>query len=249
MTRLLTFRSLLIAAGLFTVTACDTKSETRKAADRAAETVNHQVEDLERESRDLAEVAKDRTDDINAIDGTRKQKADGTLEPTLPQRTTHDGPDSVAEVSEYVGKKAGVDERVADGLKDIAAEARDVGKNARELDNANNEFKYQRMVRVGTLRSVHAVAASQPMLIHAIATSYPFIDKDRAEVSERLVIFQMRLDEAGNAIQSLELVEASDWETRNDAATHALERVEDARDEVWKAVDDADLISDKTSMR
>ena len=40
------------------------------------------------------------------------------------------------------------------------------------------------------------------------------------------MIFQMRLDEAGNAIQSLELVEANDWETRNDAASKALERVE-----------------------
>jgi len=251
MTRLLTFRSLLIAAGLFTASACS-KSETRGAADRAAENVNAQVEDLKEEARDLAEVAKDKTDVVvpNAVDETLKPKADGTVERTIPERTAHDGRDSIGEVSAYVGEKAKVArEKVADHTKDIADEARDVGKNARELEDANNEFKYRRMVRVGTLRAVHAVAASQPMMVHAIATSYPFVDKDRAGISEKLTIFQMRLDEAGNAIQSLELVEADDWETRSNAATKALDRVEDARDAVWQAVDDADMIGDKTTMR
>jgi len=253
MTRLFTFRSLLIAAGLFTASACD-KSETRGAADRAAENVNDQVEDLKEQSRDLAEVAEDKTDDIelrpNAVDEAVKTNADGTVEPTIPQRTAHDGRDSVGEVSAYVGEKANVArDNVKDDVEDIADEAEDVGENARELDDANNEFKYRRMVRVGTLRAVHAVAASQPMMVNAISTSYPFVERDRAEITEKLAIFQMRLDEAGNAIQSLELVEANDWETRNDAASKALERVEDARDDVWEAVDDADLIGDRTSMR
>lgn len=251
MTRLFTFRSLLIAAGLFTASACS-KSETRGAADRAAENVNNQVEDLQEQSRDLAEMAKDKADDPrpNAVDESIKQNADGTVETTIPQRTAHDGRDSIGEVSAYVGEKANVArEQVADDLEDIAEEAKDVGKNARQLDDAQNEFKYRRMVRIGTLRAVHAVSASQPILINAIATSFPFVDKDRAEVSEKLAIFQMRLDEAGNAIQSLELVEANDWETRNTAATKALDRVEDASDDVWDAIDDADRIGDKTSMR
>jgi len=249
MNRLLTFHSLLVAACLFTVAACD-KSETRGAADRAAENVNDQVEDLKEESRDLAEVAKDKTGDRPAVDEAYKVDDDGTLEPTIPQRTAHDGRDSIGEVSAYVGEKANVArDKVADDLEDVADEAKDLGETARELDEANNEFKYRRMVRVGTMRAVHAVEASQPMLIHAISTSFPIVEKDRGEINEKLAIFQMRLDEAGNAIQSLELVEATDWEARDNAATKALDRVEDAREEVWKAVDDADRIDGRTSMR
>ncbi len=246
MSSLLRFRSMLVAASLLAGSAaCTQKSETRQEADRAAENVKDQTEDLKDESRDLAETAKDKSDDINAIDDVIRP----TTEPSI-KGTPRDRVDSVDDVSAYVGDNPQpTKERLMDDVDDIADDAKDVGENARELADASNEFKYRKMVRINTLRAVHAVQASQPNLINSMAQAFPLVEKDRGEVNEKLVIFQMRLDEAGNAIQSLELVEAKDWETRNDAASKALERVEDAGEEVWESLKDADRTGDRTSMR
>jgi hypothetical protein len=273
MSHLIRFRSLFAAASLLTASAaCNKESETRKSSDHAAEVVNDKVEDLKDESRDLAKTAKDNSDNINAIDEVRTpgriadngtadivdrsavgdRDLPGNSAPTSGQVMDRrvDRKDSVADVSKYVHDKADVEgKKLADGVQDIAGDAKDVGTKAHELENANNEFKYRRTVRVGTLRAVHSVAASQPGIINAFTQSYPLVEKDRGEVNEKLQIFQMRLDEAGNAIQSLELVEANDWEARNDAASKALERVEDSRDDAWEALRGADLTGDKTSMR
>ncbi len=231
MSNLIRFRSILVAASLLASSAaCTQKSETRREADRAAENVKDQVEDLKNESRDLAESAKESGNaemvDRDLVDDDRR------LPDTTASRT-----DTV------VGRAADK------GMNEVADDAKDVGKNARELADASNEFKYRKMVRIQTMRAVHAVHASQPNLINAMAQSFPLVEKDRGEVNEKLVIFQMRLDEAGNAIQSLELVEAKDWEVRNDAASKALDRVEDAGDEVWESLKDAERTDGRTSMR
>lgn len=251
MTNLIRFRSMLVAASLFVGgAACDQKSQTRQEADRAAEAVKNQTEDLKDESRDLAKTAKETADHApNAVDEVHRP--DGTVvKDKIMERTPYDGRDSVGEVSAYVGEKANAaKERVKDDVGNVAADAKDVGTNARELADASDEFKYRKMVRINTLRAVHAVHASQPNVINAMAQSFPLVEKDRGEVNEKLVIFQMRLDEAGNAIQSLELVEAKDWKTRNDAASKALERVENAGDEVWESLRDADRVGGQTSMR
>ena len=274
MTSLIRFRSMLVAASLLAASAaCTQKSETRKEADRAAEEVRDRTDDLKEESRELADTAKDRSDDINAIDEVRRsprvadqgtgdmvdrevvgdRELPGNSAPATGQpmdRGANERYESVGEVSRDVARKSGdPQDRIADGLDDISDDAKDVGKQAGALADASNEFKYRKMVRIQTLRAVHAVEASQPMLINAFAQSFPLVEKDRAEVNEKLVIFQMRLDEAGNAIQSLDLVEAKDWEARNDAASKALDRVEDAREEVWESLREADQIGDRTSMR
>ncbi|MBA3454843.1 MAG: hypothetical protein H0T42_17275 [Deltaproteobacteria bacterium] len=244
MTSLTRFRSMLVAASLFAASAaCTQKSETRREADRAAEAVKDQVEDLQEESRDLADTAKDKAE--IADNGT----ADMVDRDVIGDRddTRYD---SVDDVSRDVARNTqSRQDQIADDVDDVADDAKEVGKNARELADASSEFRYRKMVRIQTLRAVHAVEASQPMLINAFAQSFPLVEKDRGEVNEKLVIFQMRLDEAGNAIQSLELVEAKDWEVRNDAASKALDRAEDAREEVWESLRDADQIGDRTSMR
>lgn len=132
---------------------------------------------------------------------------------------------------------------------DDRSELAESQEDADALERASADFMERRSVRVQTMRAVHAIAASQAMVVHALTEAFPLVDQDRAEVSEKLQIFQMRLDEAGNAIQSLELVEPADWESRGDEATRALERVEDAREDAWEALNDADRIGDRTSMR
>src|SRR5689334_6944294 len=121
MTNLIRFRSLLVAATLVAGgAACTQKSETRQEADRAAEAVKHQTEDLKDDSRDLA------------------------IHPGPDNRY-----DSVGDVSRDVARTtARRDDRIADDVDDIADDAKDVGKSARELADASNEFKYRKMVRI-----------------------------------------------------------------------------------------------------
>lgn len=250
MNKLRSLRNVAIAAALLAGTAaCDKDNETRKEADRAAENVNDQVEDLREDSKDLAETAADKREDVRE---EANEAAKDTVEDMndLREKTTDsDLRDEARDVDENARERiADVRDEARDSAEDVAEDMAPVGKNARELQEAQNEFAYRRMVRIQTLRGVHAVGASQPMLINSIATSYPLEASDRAKVNEKLQVFQMRVDEAGNVIQSLEQVGPADWEARNDAATKALERLEDAREDAWEELHDADLI-DTTSMR
>lgn len=273
MNKLRSLRNVAIAAALLAGTAaCDKDNETRKQADRAAENVNDQVEDLREDSKDLAETAADKREDVREeanesakdtvedMNDLRDESTDTKLRRNLgvdDDRVvvrdrvvdTDDLREEAKDVDENARERiADVRDEARDSAKDVAEDMAGVGTNARELSEAQNEFEYRRMVRIQTLRGVHAVGASQPMLINSIATSYPLEASDRAKVNEKLQVFQMRVDEAGNMIQSLEQVGPADWEARNDAATKALERLEDAREDAWEELHDADLI-DTTSMR
>jgi hypothetical protein len=220
MTKLVRFRTLLAMAALMVApAACSKDSDTRHEADRAAERVNDKVEDLNK-PREVAEAADHGAGDLVDRDAVGDRDLEGN---PAPKSGTY--------------------------LHDDRVDGADRNENATELQQATAEFEQKRSVRVQTMRSVHAIAASQAMLINAMAEAYPLVEKDRVELNEKQQIFQMRLDEAGNAIQSLELVEPADWEARSDAATKALERAEDARSDAWDALNDADRIHDRTSMR
>jgi hypothetical protein len=135
-----------------------------------------------------------------------------------------------------------------DTVDDLKDDTKDVTKTAVATRDAVKEFEYQRMVRVQTLRAVHGIVASQPLLINAIAQSTPFVDADRAKIVEKVQLVQMRLDEAANLIQSLEGVDADHWEGRERETANAMNRLEDARDDAWDALENAKRI-DRTSMR
>ena len=75
----------------------------------------------------------------------------------------------------YDTRRDTISEKARDNAGDIADEAKDVGKGARKLADAEHDFKYAKMVRVQTLRAVHAVVASQPMLINAFSSSLPIV--------------------------------------------------------------------------
>jgi len=135
-----------------------------------------------------------------------------------------------------------------DTIDDLGKDTKDVAKNAVETRDSQKEFEYQRMVRVQTLRAVHGIVASQPMLINAVAGSVPLVDTDRAKVNEKVLLIQMRLDESANLIQGLEGVDANNWEDRERETSNAMNRLEDARKDAWEALDDAKRL-DRTSMR
>jgi hypothetical protein len=135
-----------------------------------------------------------------------------------------------------------------DTAEDINDEAKDVMKSGIAARDAQKEFEYQRMVRVQTLRGVHGIIASQPLLINAVASARALVDADRSKIAEKVQLVQMRLDEAANLIQSLEGVDANHWEGRERETADAMNRLEDAREDAWEALDDAKTI-DRTSMR
>lgn len=103
--------------------------------------------------------------------------------------------------------------------------------------------------RLASLRAVHAVIAAEPMLIHALAQAQDVSDADRAHIAERLQIFQTRIDEADNAIESLAVARPEDWATREVVATHAMKRAEEARLDAWESLLDSDRTRDVSSAR
>jgi hypothetical protein len=86
------------------------------------------------------------------------------------------------------------------------------------------------------------VVATQPMLISTISTQTALTDKARADLAEKMQVFQMRIDEAGNAIEAVQSTDATSFEDRNDDASKAMDRLEDAREDAWEALNDGDRI-------
>lgn len=189
------------------------KNETRKEADKAAENVKDQREDLKDESKDLKEAIKDQKENV------------------------HDYAKSDTDMTRSMNEK-----QVEHNAKEVGEESKEVSGAAKDVAVAEGEFDIKRHDRVSQLRLVHGVKASQPMLINAIAGATPLTDKARADLSEKMQTFQMRLDEAGNAIEALQSADASGFEDRNDAASEAMDKVEDARKDAWEALNDGDRI-------
>jgi len=112
-------------------------------------------------------------------------------------------------------------------------------KKSGDLATATDVFERSRDLSIQKLNGQRAVIASQPNLINTIAQSLPLTDAGRMVVNERVMLLQTRLDEAGNLISGLQTSTASDWKRRDDAVSDAMSRVEDARKDAWKALDDA----------
>jgi gas vesicle protein len=223
MTTLLRFRNVFLAAALLAApAACKKSNDTANQADRAADRVKDHADDLRDEARDVKETADNRRDDLR--DETTDRANDATE------------------------RRNDLADKANDTARDVADETSDVGKEAKDLQTAQVDFQTKRANRIATLRAIHGLAASQPMLINALVTSLPIVDTDRALVNEKLQIFQMRVDEAGNQIQTLQTVEAQSWEQRHDDVNKAMDRLEDARKDAWDALDDAKRL-DRTSMR
>ena len=204
---------LFVAVALAALPAVACKNETRKEADQAAENVKDQREDLREESKELKEQIKDTREDV---------KDHATADTDM-------------------GRKMN-EEQAEHNAGEIKDDSKDVAEQSKELQTAENDFAIRRADRISQLRSVHSVVASQPMLINTLAGSTALTDKARADLAEKMQVFQMRLDEAGNAIETLQTAEADGFETRNDAAAKAMERLEDAREDAWEALNDGDRI-------
>lgn len=128
---------------------------------------------------------------------------------------------------------------------DDTADKRRVG----EFADTDSEFKVQKSVRIATLRGVHAIAASQPMLISLVNDTVPLHPRDKFLLDERTAMLSSRLGEAANAISVLSAADAKTWSVHERAAAEALNRVEAARSDAFDALDKAERITDRTTMR
>lgn len=227
----LRFTYLALALGLASFVGCDKDDDTRDNAENAAETVRDQTGDLQDRADDLKEVAKDQAEELRDDDRTGVAR------------------NGIQETAEEAGEAARDNANLAaDTVDDVKDESEDLLESSVEARDAQKEFEYQRLVRVQTLRAIHSIAATQPGVISALASSLPLVDADRAKLNEKLVLVQMRLDESANLIQGLEGVDANNWEPRERDVANAMNRLEDAREDAWEALDDADHL-DQTSMR
>ena len=133
------------------------------------------------------------------------------------------------------------DERkdIAEEQKAILGESKQIAKEGAELAKAQSEFEFRRTARINALRAELAVLATQPNLISTMSQNFALTDDARAHISEKLAVFQLRLDEARNMIEGLVHVDAAQWTARHDAVRDAMKRVDDARDGAWDALEDA----------
>jgi hypothetical protein len=135
-----------------------------------------------------------------------------------------------------------ISENIAEESKDVVEQSKDVSKEAEELAGAQDDFNRRKAIRVDELRMLHSVIATQPMLINVFASVEPFTERARASANEKLTLFQMRLDEAANAIEALQSAGSASFEARDDEADEAMNRLEEAREDAWEALHDGDRI-------
>lgn len=124
-------------------------------------------------------------------------------------------------------------------IKNAAGEVLDLSKRANAVGEAHQDFAADREVHSDVLRVQLGILAQQVDVVRELATVIPVTETGRADIDEKLKVFQMRVDETGNAIQQLDSADATGYEARSDEAADAMKRLHDARDEAFKALDDA----------
>jgi hypothetical protein len=106
-----------------------------------------------------------------------------------------------------------------------------------EYAEAQKDFEYLRSLRVQSLRAELSVVAIQPLLIQAISTAQaPLLPHARQRLDENLVIFRQRLAQTREAIEELALVQATQWEDRDDDMAQQMAGLFIARDASWRAL-------------
>ncbi len=178
-------------------------------------------EESRREADKAAEKLKEQKKDL--------QKQSGELRDATEERRR----DERGRMSESEAKKEG---------KEVGEQAKDVGEESKEVATAKTEFDAKRATRLKELMAVHSVYASQPMLINNIAAQTPLTDKAKNDLSQKMQVFQMRLDESKNAIHQLRTANEQMFQDRDDAAAKAMGQLKDARDDAWNALNKGDRV-------
>ena len=121
---------------------------------------------------------------------------------------------------------------------DIVEQVEDVAREAGRYAQAEQDFIHLRALRIASLRAEHSVAASQPLLIQAIAGVKTLHPELRTRLDENMQIFRQRLAQTRELIEQLQFASAADWERRDDEVGHAMAGLYLARDASWQALDE-----------
>jgi hypothetical protein len=133
-------------------------------------------------------------------------------------------------------------------LKEAAkAQPDQVATESKELSDAVKLFAERKRIRIAALRGEHSVIATQLRLISTLTEYSQLTDAGRADINNKLSVFQRRLDEASNHIEGLSGASAEVWQERDDAVREVMTTLESARREAWKALDDAPRIHPNAS--
>jgi hypothetical protein len=134
-----------------------------------------------------------------------------------------------------------------DDVHDELSKDENLAKRSLELGTANAEFAQRKQDRLATLNAVYTIYAQQPNMISQFAAAEPLTDQGRMNVTDKVRVFQMRLDEAKNMISGMQALDATAWKDRDDAVTDQMKSVNDARSDAWDALRDAERITPPSS--
>src|ERR1051326_8119106 len=127
-------------------------------------------------------------------------------------------------------------DRVADQNKrDMEKTSPDYQPNVAKEQANEAEFTVRRDMRMQILKIEHDVIQTQPQMISTLASSVGLTEAGSADVNDKVRVLEMRLDDVNNAIQRLGGTPAEDFKKVDDDATKAMDRLEDARKDAWKA--------------
>jgi hypothetical protein len=124
-----------------------------------------------------------------------------------------------------------------DDKRDADRAADKLAKKTGEHRDARYDFEAKRAERVTKLRAVEHVIAVQPQMITTLSNVFPVVE--RADLDDKLATFRLRVDDADKLIQGLQAAAPGDFKDRDDAASKAMDRLDDARKDAWKALKDA----------
>ena len=211
------------------------KKDAGDEAENAAENLQEQREDLAEETRELNEAVQEQAEDQRELaQEAAEDRAEAQREPA---EVVED--DRVAGLPENASGR--LDEAEGDrNANEVADESEDVAEQAQELQAASADFEARRAERLTSARAVHSVISAEPTMITTFAGMAPLTVEARNDLNEKMQVLQMRLDEAANAIESLRATDASTFEDRDDVVENAMDRLQEARDDAWEALDDGD---------
>ena len=149
----------------------------------------------------------------------------------------HERRELAAEVAKRANDRAAGKDPLA-RVDDIADEVKDVAREAGRYAEAEQDFIHLRALRIASLRAEHSVAASQPLLIQAIAGVKALRPERQQRLDDNMKIFRQRLAETRKMIEQLQFASAADWEHRDDEVGRAMAGLYLARDASWQALDE-----------
>jgi hypothetical protein len=204
---------LFVAAAIAVVPAACHKDEVQKNADKAAENLQDKKDDLKDETKDVQ----------HAVEDSRENAKDYANSDTDVTRKMNE-------------------DQLKHNAKEIGDESKDVQAKASDVRVASYEFDMRRRERVAALRVQHGVIASQVPLITTMAGVTPLTDKARADLAEKMQTFTTKLNEAGNAIEALQVTDENNFKDRDETAAKAMDSLKDSRGDAWEALNDGDRV-------